>query len=133
MQYIYKYYEADDVPIATVGSGDILIPGTLIRDYIIPDGKIWCICSFHGSSNIDNCEIELLYSDDGGNTWKNPFDDEADKLICLHLDGSCGGHEFTSGFEFTGSESDTILRVEAKNYNTELQSEIISILEALER
>lgn len=134
VSYLNKYFEADEIAKATVGSGTLLIPGTANKDYIIPDGKTWSIYLFGGNSSVCECELQLLYSEDGGNTWSNPFDDSAEKLACIHVD--CGYHgerHFTNGFEFTGSGTDIILRLLVKNYNTESIAEIVSYIEGMER
>jgi len=124
---LYKFFEADDVGMAT---GTPLSPGVENRDFVIPNGERWCIKKFSGSSSKGTCEVELLYSDDAGDTWSNPFDSEASKLACIHLsDGSQSSLIFPAGFEFVGDSTNIILRMRAKNYNTDAVSEITCVLE----
>lgn len=124
--FLYKFFEADDISCA---SDTPLVPGTKDRTFIIPDGKTWKITKLSGSSNKSSCELDLLYSDDNGVTWKNPFDNLASKLISIHLNLTAQSVEFSSGFEFTGNGTDVLLKIIAKNYNTDSVAEITTWLE----
>lgn len=127
-ELLYKFYEADDVAAA---SGTPLVAGSATRDFVIPDGELWKIDKFSGSSQKAECEVELLYSDDGGSTWSNPFDSGTDKLVCLHLSGHVDGTTFPPGFEFQGSGTDIVIRMKVKNYNTDSVAEIACWMEGL--
>ena len=123
---LYKFFEADDVEAA---SGTPLVAGEESTTYTIPDGEIWKLFSFGGSSSQGSCEIELLYSNDNGSTWTNPFDDSTNKLTCVHLTtGEPAKQDFPEGFEFTGSGTDVKIKIECKNWNTSIVSEIIAWL-----
>jgi len=127
MGYLYKYYEADNVAVA---SGSPLSAGTEIKDYVIPNGEVWQIHRFGGSSDNSNTEVELLYSDDAGSTWCNPFDSSTNKLCCLHINSQPPSPMIWSqGFEFVGSGTNCIIRLKFKNWDSSKTSEITGWIE----
>lgn len=127
MGILYTFFEADDLDAS---EGTPLVPGTEYRDHVIPDGELWRVNKLTGSASAGGCEIELLYSDDAGTTWSNPFDTSQSKLSCLHLaDGNPVNKTFPSGFEFTGNSDQVILRIVCKNFNTDKIAEIVATLE----
>ena len=127
MGYLYKYYEADNVAVA---SGSPLVAGSAIKDYVIPDVEVWQIRRFGGSSDNSHTEVELLFSDDAGSTWSNPFDSSTNKLCCLHINSQPANPMIWSqGFEFIGNGTNCILRLRLKNWDTSNTSEIIGWIE----
>ena len=117
-----KFFEGDSVAVAT---GDPLVPGSDSKVYTIPDKVIWTLTEFGGSSNIDSTEVELLYSDDEGSTWTNPYDDSANKLRCIHLGAGTTSKIFFGGLRFVGSGTDVQLKMVVKNYNQVNEAEIV--------
>jgi len=117
-----KFFEGDDVAVA---SGDPIVPGTASKVYTIPDGEQWTITEFGGSSSIDSTEAELLYSNDNGSTWTNPYDDSASKLRCIHLAAGTTSKIFFGGLVFTGSGTDVHLKIICKNWNQVNTAEIV--------
>lgn len=112
-----KYYEADNIPEATTGAG------VKYKDFPIPADEVWTLDSFGGSSNQNSTEVELLYSQDNGATWINPYDSGATKIRCLHLQQGNVSKVFLNGLDFEGG-AQTILRVSCKNYNYQSEAEI---------
>lgn len=110
-----KYYEEDEVPIR----------GSKERIIIIPDGEMWNIQIFGGSSNNNSCEAQIMSSNDGGVTWGNPWDSEAQKIRAIHLDkGVVGTCIFKNPLKFKGSGTDVRIKLVFKNYNTTITAEI---------
>jgi len=113
-----KYYEADEVAVRSNGT-----PGTAYRDLSIPENERWEVSEFGGSASIDSTEVELLYSEDNGSTWTNPYDDGTTKIRCIHLSAGNTSKIFLPGLLFTGG-SGHILRILCKNYNDVNTAEI---------
>ncbi len=114
-----KFFEADDVPTQSGGT-----PGQLTRNISIPAGENWHINKFGGSADIEQTEIELLYSEDNGATFINPFDFGQVKIRCLHLQNGGIQTEENLDLWFLGG-TNHILQLRAKNYNNVNEAEII--------
>lgn len=114
MATLDKYYEADSIAVA---SGDPLVAGSDTKDYTIPDGEEWTINEFGGSSSIDSTEVELLWTDDGGSTWSNPYDSSTTKLRCLHLNSGNVAKVIDMNLKFEGDGTNTKIRLNFKNWN----------------
>lgn len=115
-----KFYEADDVEVA---SGTPIVPGTAYRDIAIPEGETWELSEIGGSSSIDSTEVEILYSEDNGSTWVNPYDDQTTKIRCLHLSAGQVAKIFLAGVRFVGG-ANHIIRIKCKNFNETNKAEI---------
>lgn len=117
-----KFYEADDV--GTRGASGTA--GSLSQNYTISSGELWHITAFGGSADIDQTEVELLYSEDGGSTFTNPYDSTTDKIRCLHLQNGLVAKVILDLY-FTGN-STTVLQLKVKNYNNVNAAEITGFI-----
>jgi len=122
-QTLDRYYEADTLDVA---SGTPLEPGTGEKIFTIPDGETWCIEEFGGSTSVDQCEVELLFSSDGGSTWGHPCPlCDSSKIRCIHLSsGVPGSVKFLNVMPLTGSGTNIKLKILCKNWNQTEQAEI---------
>jgi len=116
MAILDRYFEHDSVP---------KLGGVESRIYDVPDGVTWAIQEFGGSSNNNSCEVQLLASLDGGNTWGHPWDENAEKIRAIHLDkGVVGSVRFANPLKFTGDNGNVKLKISLKNYNTTITAEV---------
>lgn len=113
-----KFYEADDVDVQSGGT-----PGSKTRNFSIPTNEKWFVTEFGGNANVEQTEMELLYSEDNGSTWENPYDSGTTKIRCLHLQNG-GAITQKLGLWFIGG-TNHILQLKAKNYNSIDEAEII--------
>ena len=112
-----KFFEADDVAVKSGGT-----PGSDYQDYSLASGERWIIEEFGGSASIDQTEVELLYSEDNGSTFENPFDSNSTKIRCIHLQNG-GTVVQRLDLTFIGG-TNRILRILVKNYNSANTAEI---------
>lgn len=86
------------------------------KNYVIPNGETWTITQFGASASDMTVEVEFRYSNDGGSTWTNPFDNTEDVLRCLLLNQNTVVDEITNPMVFTGSGTNVILQISITNF-----------------
>jgi len=116
-----KFYEADNV--ATRGASGTA--GASFQDYSIPSGEVWQVRELGGSASIDQTEVELLYTENSGTSWINPYDSSTTKIRCIHLQNGNVSIITSMVLQFTGGAG-RMLRLRAKNFNALNTAEITS-------
>ena len=106
--------------------------GTYIHDYALADGKELLIIELFVSSDADGQKIEILYSDDNGSTWTNPFDSGSDRLLTAFIAGYIPASGKPEATWITGS-STTILRIKITNNHPTQNSNVYWLVKAWER
>lgn len=104
--------------------------GTYTLDYTIPDGKQLLIRELFASSNTSGVCIELLYSDDGGSTWTNPWDDNSSHLLKLWIAAYVPTLGSPQDTWFHGDQENIILRVKITNYNPTNNADVFFLVKA---
>ena len=78
--------------------------GTSEYIYTIPTGETWNILEFGGSASINQTEVQFYYSNDGGVSWINPYDNTTNRIRVIHLqNGLVGTIPFQNALKFTGN------------------------------
>jgi hypothetical protein len=105
--------------------------GTHELEYLIPDNTELHIHElFLSASKI--IIAELQYSDDGGTTWKNPWDTSSEHLIWIVIGAGIPVHGSPQGTWFTGDGVNTKLRIRITNTEAN-DATVFYLIKGLER
>lgn len=106
--------------------------GTYTLDYSVPPNKELSIIELFASTNLSLQQVEVLYSEDGGNTWINPWDGDSTLILKLYIAAGVPASGKPDATWFSGGEN-IKLRVKITNLHPTTTSNVFFLVKGLER
>lgn len=106
--------------------------GTYTLDYDIESGKELSVIELFASTDTSLQKVEILYSEDAGSTWINPFDEDADHILQLWLGAGVPAAGKPEAAWFVGGEN-RMLRVKITNLHPVTNSNVYFLVKGFER
>lgn len=106
--------------------------GTYTLDYTLVSGKELSIIELFASTDTSLQKVEILYSEDGGSTWMNPFDDDADHILQLWIGAGVPASGKPEAAWFIGG-SNRLLRVKITNIHPVNTANVYFLVKGWER
>lgn len=106
--------------------------GTDTIDYNLPVNKELSIIELFASTDLSLQKIEILYSEDNGSTWINPFDADADHILQLWLAVGVPASGKPEAAWFVGGEN-RLLRVKITNIHPSTTAHVYILVKGWER
>lgn len=103
-----------------------------IVDYTLEEGRELSIIELFASTDTSLQKIEVLYSEDNGSTWINPFDDEADHILQLWIGAGVPASGKPEAAWFVGGENH-LLRVKITNLHPLNTAKVYFLVKGWER
>lgn len=106
--------------------------GSSTIDYSLVTGKELSIIELFCSTNTSLQKIEILYSDDNGSTWSNPWDEDSQIILQLWMGAGIPASGKPDATWFSGGE-DTLIRVKVTNLHPTQASDVYFLVKGWER
>lgn len=106
--------------------------GTYTLDYNLVSDKELSIIELFSSTDTSLQKIEILYSEDNGSTWMNPFDEDATHILQLWLAAGVPASGKPEAAWFIGGENH-LLRVKITNLHPANASNVYFLVKGFER
>lgn len=106
--------------------------GTNTTDYTLTSGKELSIIELFASTNTSLQKVEILYSEDNGTTWSNPFDEDSNHILQIWIGAGVPAAGKPEAAWFCGG-ANTILRVQITNLHPTQASEVYFLVKGWER
>lgn len=106
--------------------------GVATVDYNLASGSELSIIELFASTDTSLQKIEVLYSEDNGSTWINPFDDDADHILQLWVGAGVPASGKPEAAWFIGGENH-LLRVKITNLHPVNTSNVYFLVKGWER
>lgn len=106
--------------------------GTFTLDYSLNENKELSIIELFASTDTSLQKIEILYSEDGGSTWSNPFDASSEVILQLWIGAGVPASGKPEAAWFSGGEN-TFVRVKITNLHPVNNSNIYFLVKGWER
>ncbi len=106
--------------------------GTYTLDYSLAADKQLQIIELFASSDTDAVKIEVLYTDDNGITWTNPFDSGSSHVLLLYVAGYIPVSGQPEATWYTGG-SQVKLRIKITNNHPTQNANVFYLVKGLEK
>lgn len=106
--------------------------GTSTTDYSLASGKELLIIELFASTDTSLQKVEILFSDDNGSTWSNPFDEDSEVMLQLWIGAGVPASGKPEASWFIGG-SNVLLRVKITNLHPVNNSNVYFLVKGLEK
>ena len=106
--------------------------GTYTLDYTIGPNKELSIIELFASTDTSLQKIEVLYSEDNGSTWINPWDSEGNHILQIWLGAGVPSSGKPEAAWFIGG-SNHLLRIKITNLHPATASNVYFLVKGWER
>jgi hypothetical protein len=106
--------------------------GTYTLDYEIPADKEFIVHELFLSSSLSLVMAEVQYSEDGGSTFVNPWDNEGEHLLKVYVAAGVPAHGKPENTWFAGGEN-KLLRIKLTNLHPSSTANVFLLVKAMER
>lgn len=106
--------------------------GVSTTDYSVPVNAELNIIELFASTDSSLQKIEILYSEDGGTTWSNPFDEDSSIILQLWVGAGVPASGKPEAAWFVGG-ANVLLRVKITNLHPVNNSNVYFLVKGFQR